>query len=242
MKIDYGLILTIIGTILAVIGIIQSIKNQRKKIPFFDISNSGFLPTQQRQNFQKSDLEQKNNENLNFNVTRLGIWNDGIETIYENDIPKENPFIIEIAKPFKIFEVILISKKFEYIKINTNLDQNRIYIDFNYLEKKSWFILEIKHSGSYFNCFKTKGKVIGGKELKRVPNSSSNNQKYEPLLYDFLAIIGGLIILFLVYKYTESFNLFTVIFILVGLMFGVTGTIRIFEIRLPKDLKKELGK
>lgn len=242
MEIDYNLILTILGIILGVIGIVQTIKNQRNKIPFFDISNSNSFSNQASIKSEKIDSYTENEKASDFTVTRLGIWNDGVKTIYENDIPKENPFIIEIDDRFKIFDVKIISKKFEYIKVNIKIDQNKIYLDFNYLEKKSWFILKIKHSGTYFNCFKSKGKVIGGKELKRIPNSSSNNQKYEPVLYDYLALIGGLIIILLIYKYSEIFNFFSVIFILMGLMFTVIGGIRIFEIRLPKDLKKELGK
>ena len=242
MNLDYNLILTILGIILGVISIVQTLKNQRKKIPFFDISNFNFLENQKLIQYKKIDFDIKEDQVSDLIISKIGIWNDGVETIYEIDIPKENPFVIELDNRFKIFDVKIISKKFDYLKVNLKRNQNKIFLNFNYLEKKSWFILEITHSGSYFNCFKSNGKVIGGKELKRIPNSSSNNQKYEPVLYDYLALIGGLIIILLVYKYSEHFTFFSGIFIFTGLMFTIIGGMRVFEIRLPKDLKKELGK
>lgn len=242
MEIEYNFVLSIVGIILAVIGIVQGIKYQRKKIPFFDISSSNFLSNQQSIESKKHGKEVGRERIPNITVTKLGIWNDGVGIIYEQDIPKENPLIIQIDDQFKIFEVDLISKKFEYIKINIRNDQSNIFLNFNYLEKRSWFVIKIKHSGTYIDCFKSKGKVIGGKELKRIPNSSSNSQKYEPIFFDYLALIGGLIILLLVYKYSVNFNLFSVILALPGLTFTIVGGMRIFEIRLPKDLKKELGK
>lgn len=240
MEIDYNLILAILGIILGVIGIVQTIKNQRKKIPYFDISNSFPIQKLIKSEQIAPDTTHKNHSDLT--ITRIGIWNDGVETIYENDIPIEDPFMIELDNRFKILDAKIISKKFDYISVAIKKDQNKIYLNFNYLEKKSWFVLKIKHTGTYSNCFTTKGKVIGGKELKRIPNSSSNNPKYEPVLYDYLALISGLIILLLVYEYSESINFFSILFVFMGLMFAVIGGIRIFEIKLPKDLKRKLGK
>jgi len=233
MSLDFSFILTIIGLIGTVVGLIIGIKSSRKKIPYYDISGINILS----QNMNPSTTDHKE-----LTITKAGFWNGGNETIRKEDIPKGREFTIRIKNNFNIINAELLKEKYDYSNTSITYSHKEIKILFDYLEKNAWCIIKITHTGNYSNCFVPEGKVIGGKELKRVPNSSRNAEKYNSVIFDYIAVIFSIIILALIYKYFLVLHVLTILGSLFCLSFIYIAIMRIFEIRLPSDLKKELGK
>lgn len=141
--------ITLLGIILGITSIASAIyfyiKSKRSKKPTCVITNKQIIGSSIT---QSQDLEVTyNGEKIeNLWITNIVFWNAGTETIDDADIPKSSPVCIKINNG-KIFQI---NKKF--IKRDLNLlefsliNDKKIDITFDFIDKDDGFILEIIHS------------------------------------------------------------------------------------------------
>lgn len=160
--------ITLLGIILAIISIATAfyfyIKSKRSKKPTCVITNKQIIGSSIT---QSQDLEVKyNGEKVeNLWITNIVFWNAGTETIDNVDIPKSSPVCIKINNG-KIFQI---NKKF--IKRDLNLlefsliNNDKIDITFDFIDKDDGFILEIIHSAKSGTDLNMEAVFKGSEEL-----------------------------------------------------------------------------
>jgi len=175
-------IITIVSTVFAalVTGLLTRyyyLKGMKKKIPVYSIDFFNVVSSEKliKENLEPlkitygTDYKPVNN----LTITKVYIGNMGNTPIIKNDIPENNPFLINVSSDCKVFLEPNCDNEPEKSSASASFynDSNKIYIDISYIEPKAGFTVNIVHSGNDSDCIDVSGKVIGGKKLKRTVNN-----------------------------------------------------------------------
>lgn len=156
-----------ITTTFTIIGIPLSIylyfKSKKDKLLKFEIKNNNIF-----KNFEsiienvKVTCEDKNISTLT--ITRILMWCDGKETIYNTDIATQMPLIIKSKEGKEILEAKIVSSNNQANNVHLEKLENNIYkINFEYLDYKDGFIIQVVHTGSSQKDIILSGKIKGMK-------------------------------------------------------------------------------
>ena len=101
-------------------------------------------------------------------ATKIIFWNNGTETLNREDFPSNDKFSIRIDIDYDILDVSI--KQLNNIPIEVKIaeDGKKIDIDFEYLDKKDSFILQVFHTGNTnSNIFHVNGTIKGFGKLAK---------------------------------------------------------------------------
>ena len=167
--------ITFISIALALIGLISSVffyyKGRKTKlIRYYLYGNSlfeGFV-----EKIKGLSIQFYGKQIKTLTVTKIRFWNNGTETINHNDFPTNDPFSINIQKGYEILDASIMKSNntSNNVKINLSDAGFKIDVDFEYLDPKDEFIIQIFHTGTedsndfkVFGSIKRFGKIFKGK-------------------------------------------------------------------------------
>lgn len=207
-------------TTFTIIGLPLSIylyfKSKKEKSLKFEIKSNNIF-----KNFEsiienvKVTCEDKNISTLT--ITKILMWCNGKETIYDTDIATQMPLIIKTREDKDILEAKVISSNNLANNVHLEKLENNLYkINFEFLDNKDGFIIQVVHTGNNSNDIIVDGKIkgikknIGNKLLKKkgVLEKIYKNKYVE----NFLILLMGLmlfliIIFFIIYLFRYTYDL-----------------------------------
>lgn len=128
-------------------------------------------------NRELSDLEikWKSDPIDDLSITKLTIWNDGNIKLEEDDFASSEKLAIEAIEDCKMLNasILLEPEKTNTFNINLNLELNKLFISFEYMDPNNGLVIQIVHTGSADNL-RLMGKIKSGKPIK---NDENNNDK-----------------------------------------------------------------
>lgn len=130
----------------------------------------------------------------NLSITNYVIWNSGNRSIRNSDIVPQDPLCISSNNnDTKILNIDIIKKN--KVSTNTKLitSQNNHIVTFDYLDNKNGVIIQIIHTGNYFDIL-FNGDIIGGKVI----NEDFNNKKFWQIFSEpIFSIVNRILIIFM---------------------------------------------
>ena len=168
-------------------------KSKKEKSLKFEIKSNNIF-----KNFEsiiqnvKVTCEDKNISTLT--ITRILMWCDGKETIYDKDIATQMPLIIKSKEGKDILEAKIESFNNQTNNITLEKLENNIYkINFEYLDNKDGFIIQVVHTGNSSKDIILTGKIKGMKgiiEKRQSRNTKILNKILDNKFFIFFAIKG----------------------------------------------------
>lgn len=249
-----------ITTTFTIIGIPLSIylyfKSKKDKLLKFEIKNNNIF-----KNFEsiienvKVTCEDKNISTLT--ITRILMWCDGKETIYNTDIATQMPLIIKSKEGKEMLEAKIVSSNNQANNVHLEKLENNIYkINFEYLDYKDGFIIQVVHTGSSQKDIILSGKIKGMKgniEKKDSKNNKILNKifrnkvidtlfaKFFPYIMASLSLMAILIYIFLLIFKNRDFMVLGmdvhILFIAYFLMFILNMKVLLKKRRIPKEFQ-----
>lgn len=191
-----------ITTTFTIIGIPLSIylyfKSKKEKSLKFEIKSNNIF-----KNFEsiienvKVTCENKNISTLT--ITKILMWCNGKETIYDTDIAQKMPLLIKTREGIDILEAKVISSNNLANNIHLEKLENNLYkINFEFLDNKDGFIIQVVHTGSSQKDIILSGKIKGMKENIEKKDSKNNkilNKIFKNKWVDILIAKGFLYII-----------------------------------------------
>lgn len=202
-NIDSNVLTQIFSLSLGIVGIFLAIlfylKGKKNKIPIFSVRSYN-LVNELSGKIQKLEVLYSGNKINNLTISKIAFWNDGNETIKNQDIAPADPIKILIDDKFEIFEAEILEKKeannFELI----DLDYKSKIISFDFLAHNEGAIFKVIHSGKSSKDISIVGTIIGSNRPKEF---NSNlfikfpfiNRKFLISVYFILVLIFSFIII-----------------------------------------------
>lgn len=140
-----------IGGIILTIGIFKY--QTKKKIPCYGIRSTNIIENLDSKfeniemNYLKNGVVTEKIKDLT--VTKVIFWNEGKETIHQNDIATAKPLQIMIKNKCKIIssKIIYTKKSENLFEINLSEDNSYIDVNFEYIDKNEGIVIQILHTG-----------------------------------------------------------------------------------------------
>jgi hypothetical protein len=147
----------IIGFSGIALAIIFYLKGKKIKRPIYDIKSSNVV-SDIGGKFDQLELIYKNQKINNFTVSMVSFWNAGNDTIDWNDVAELDPITISIKDDYQILDAKILNtvnptNDFSIHKIEDNI----VYIKFDYIGKSQGAIFQIIHNGKSDEDLKFKG-------------------------------------------------------------------------------------
>jgi len=127
-------------------------------------------------------LQYKDASQERITVTKLAFWNAGRETIDTRDLVVTDPIGIACPSTLAILDiqVIQVSSKSNSVKLGSAIDKDDVHfypINFEYLDNKDFFVIQIVHSGHESEEFNIKGKIKGVKKIEKARGIRLNRRE-----------------------------------------------------------------
>jgi hypothetical protein len=170
-------------------------------------------------------------------VTKFAFWNNGTETITRDDFPSNKTFSIEVNNDYDILDVSILksSDNSNNISVKVSDDGKKTDVDFEYLDNKDGFVLQLLHTcNKKDNKFILNGYIKGFGLLSKGEIYFNNNFGLIMLIYIISATIFSLLSNNIINK------LFSNILLLSFILFMATIIIllpKLEKSKLPKKLK-----
>lgn len=208
-----GFALGIIGIVLAVIFYVRSIK---ERLPCFEM-NSNTIIEGLHKALDGLQLHYKGTPQERITVTKLAFWNAGRETIDKRDLVETDPIGIAYPSTLEILDIQVtqVSAKSNSVKLGSTTVQGNVHfypIDFEYLDNKDYFVIQIIHSGKATEHIEFKGKIKGVKKIEKITDAKIDKIyfKLSPFTFGFEEMLSNRVFM----KYGGSFSY---------IVFGVFG-------------------
>jgi hypothetical protein len=198
-KLNYGLLIGILGVLIAIFSIIYSTKD---KSPVYTVSNPNLIAqTIQGENNLKITW---NGENIN-NVASVtvAIWNKGRQYIDKSDISTDDPIqVVPSDHNSKILAVYVLKTSRPNLNFDTNINSNKSGYDYviiniegdEALEYMDGLVLHILYTGSINNTWDVTGRIKGVPngivKQNNVTLNKTNLPPFEALFFPFFTIVG----------------------------------------------------
>lgn len=249
----------LLTTICTIIGIPLSIyfyfKSKKEKMLRFEIkSNNIFKDFESIIGNVKVTCEDKSISTLT--ITSILMWCDGKETIYDKDIATQMPLIVKVKDGKEILEAKIISCNNQANNITLEKFENNSYkINFEYLDNKDGFIIQVVHNGNSSRDIILNGKVKGMKgniEKKYPKNNKILKKIFESKLIFFpnkmfpyfTLIVSLVVVIYCIYLLSVKNKELEVtgmelhfIFLAYMLMFIFSIKILLKKRRIPKEFQ-----
>jgi len=156
---------------LALLSIIVSIylylKSRKRKKPVFDKRSINVISDTIR-NLGDIDVKYKGDEIDNLTVTKVAFWNNGNETINENDQAPTDKLRISLGEDFIVLESEILFQSSKSNNFQVTNSTNYISISFDYLDPKQGCIIKLIHTGRSSSDVSLLGTFKGSDKLKKV--------------------------------------------------------------------------
>lgn len=166
--INFDRVIGISGFILAIVGIILTVKANKKVILFYGLSNLSVLKKNTK-SLEKFKITYNNIIVDQAAVSNLVFWNGGNETLNFKENSPKSPFMVTLGAKTRILDAFLVYESDVYN--STNLlyipETNYINISFDYFEPKEGFIIKIIHTEANFSNIILKGAFKGSKPVTK---------------------------------------------------------------------------
>lgn len=110
-------------------------------------------------------------------VTRLGVWNDGRETIRRSDLILGDPLRIEFPEDVSVLDVSVISETASGMRVDFSHGEfggkECLLLNFDFLDYRDGFLLQLIHNGTGSSPFHLKGKIAGCNGIQLFRHSPS---------------------------------------------------------------------
>ena len=173
-------------------------------------------------------------------VTKIIFWNNGTETLNREDFLSNDKFSISIDTDYHILDASI--KKINNIPIEIMIsdDGKKIDIDFEYLDKKDSFIIQLFHTGNTnSNIFHVNGIIKGFGKLAEAKVSFNENFKIVPnFLGELLAWLLGWH--FLIREHFIFVKIIVGIYLVLFPILVIKISIQKAKTIVPKELKELL--
>jgi len=164
----------IIGVTIGIIGIIIGIfgsyyfyrKSLREKAPCWVIRSNNLIKGFSSR-FQNLQVLFKGKQVENLTISKVMFWNDGAETIKNDDIETVNRIRISTTKEVSLLDAKILATNNHSSQFEVNLDEenNCVYLEFDYLDKKQGAVVQVIHTGSSSQDLEVIGDIKGVKVI-----------------------------------------------------------------------------
>lgn len=245
-------------TICTIIGIPLStyfyFKSKKEKMLRFEIkSNNIFKDFESIIGNVKVTCDDKSISTLT--ITSILMWCDGKETIYDKDIATQMPLIVKAKDGKEILEAKIVSCNNQANNITLEKFENNSYkINFEYLDNKDGFIIQVVHTGNSSKDIILNGKIKGmkGNIEKKYPKNNKILKKFfknklisSPKMFPYFLFVISLVVM-ICYIYLLIFKIKELeaagmelhfIFLAYMLMFILSIRILLKKRRIPKEFQ-----
>ena len=172
-------ILGILGTLLGVVGLITGYifyrKSLKVKSPLFLIKSNNLIQDNIT-SISGLGVTYKGIKVQNLTVTRILFWNDGSDTIDNNDLVIANPLRIVGKEDCTILSVNVLESNNPSSKFSARLNkkENCVTIDFDYLDRNQGAVVQVFHSGKNSTGISIVGDIKGAKIQSYKRNGFAN--------------------------------------------------------------------
>lgn len=186
-------IITIGGFALGIIGIVLAVifyaRSKKDRVPCFEV-NSNTLIEGLHKALDGLQLHYKGTPQERITVTKLAFWNAGRETIDKRDLVETDPIGIACPSTLAILDIQVtqVSAKSNSVKLGGAVDQGDVHfypIDFEYLDNKDYFVIQIVHSGKESEHIEVKGKIKGVKEIVKTTDAKIDKRFFKLIPFAF---------------------------------------------------------
>ncbi|MFB2121443.1 hypothetical protein [Parapedobacter sp. 2B3] len=158
-----SLLIGFVGVILAIVFYFKALKEKR---PTFNIKSFGLIDSK-LSTINKLEIRYNNSSINNLSVSKIAIWNAGMEPITKADFAPSDHLRIMSRNSVVIYDYELSYQK-EVNNISVTLQrENQVYINFDFLNKNDGLILSIYHSGHSSDDILVTGTFIGAKKISK---------------------------------------------------------------------------
>lgn len=172
-----GSLLNVTTFVLAIIGIVSSIylyfKGKKCKKPTYILKTTNLV----RENIQKIDsvdILYSGNKIKNLSVTKVAFWNNGKDTISNNDVAKKSPIRLTIKEDFIFLDAKIVFQKNQSndFSITVSNDNKFIDIKFDYFDYEEGIVLQAFHTGAKSSDISMVGQIKSVKEFSHKRHST----------------------------------------------------------------------
>ena len=212
-------IITIMLVLIAPTSFIYAIINNRKNRKYKSLQyclNSELLINDFSQKIYNLEIKYLKTKIDRLMVSKIVFWNNGSTTINSVDIPDSDKLSIQISNQFEILDVYMVVTSNESNKITFDLssDKKAIHIDFDYLDKKDGFILQIFHTANDYRYLEINGyiKSYGKINSKKIMRDKSFTP--EKIFQDIIVfLISSIFAIFLIFTQSQSIKILMIIYL-----------------------------
>jgi hypothetical protein len=161
-------------SIVGLVGMVIIYKKQtKKKSPCYGIKSTNIIKNLDSHFENIAMYHLKNGtptkEIKDLTVTKIIFWNDGKETIYQNDITTAKPLRIRAKQNYKILDAKIIYTKTGENLFTVKISENESYldIDFEYIDKGEGIVIQVLHNGKSNNDITFEGTLKGCRLRRR---------------------------------------------------------------------------
>lgn len=185
------------------------IKGKKVKKPVYMIRTIN-LVREKIKKIDKINILYNGNSINDLSITKIAFWNEGKETIDNNDIAKNDPLRLSISNDYMFLDAKIIYQKntANDFKILMSQDHKYIDINFDYFDFEEGIVLQIIHTGNKNNDISLNGKIKSVKNIRRKESKHSishsimtstktwkNRRKFKSIIGCLFIIIGLLLII-----------------------------------------------
>lgn len=211
-------ICTIIGVPSFVYTIFSRHKDKTKK-EISTISKSNTIVKKGKRAIEKLDISFDGKSVDNLVITKIAIWNSGNVVLNHDDFASEGKLCIISKDETEILyaEIISESDSMNQFEIN-QIDNHKIIIDFEYIEKRNGIVIQLIHTGESSDldlCCKIKG----GNQINKLPKRgliekmaskyalNVSNDSIRIFVSVFITINSGILFICVVFAVLNMFNI-----------------------------------
>lgn len=200
-------------------------KSLRIKIPLFAIESRGSiggLPNE----LSKLTLRYDNEIIQYFTTSRIAIWNAGEDTIKREDLVDLITIAPEID--YKILDAKIIKEIEPSNKFRINFTENKIKVDFDYIDKNQGCCVEIHHTGKTSWALNVSGTIHGVGKIRQATHIPYPHRRKKALKFSLITFLFGVGVSFLVFSWSDQKIVETIVIvnlIIASILYGITPAI-----------------
>lgn len=219
-------VITIGGFALGIIGVVLAIffyaRSKKERVPCFESSSSTLIEGLHK-TLDGLQLHYKGTPQERITVTKLAFWNAGKETIDKRDLVEADPVGLVYPSTLNILDIQVtkVSTKSNSVNLGSAVNQGDVCffpINFEYLDNKDYFVLQIVHNGKESECIGIKGKIKGVRDIEKITDTKINAHFFKVIPFAF--VIEKILYSRTFMKYGASFSYAA---------FGATGIWSLFQ-------------
>jgi hypothetical protein len=196
-------LLTVGGFVIGVLGIVLAIvfyfKSKKEKTPCYEVSSDTLIEGIDKA-LDGLQLRYKGHPQSRITVTKIIFWNDGHETIDKGDLVAIDPVRVICPSSVTILDIQVTQASFHSNAVSLGDEEKTTEhtsypINFEYLDHKNFFIIQIVHNGDERANFSIGGKIKGVDKITLVFNGTAKFPSTLRLIAQFQKLMASRVIM-----------------------------------------------